>query len=131
MPPLLEIRNLEIRFGAADAVSGISLHLDESEVLGLVGESGSGKSATALAMLGLLGPAAQVTGQILWRGSADSLPVSGHDFSRAANAAQPMPATTLKGHDFSRAANADETSGALAPEGSSPSGSFTNLIDQS
>ena len=32
-------------------------------MLGLVGESGSGKSATALAILGLLGPAAQVAGR--------------------------------------------------------------------
>ena len=66
MPPLLDIRNLHISFGAAHAVRGISLRVDEGEVLGLVGESGSGKSATALAILGLLGPAAQVTGQILW-----------------------------------------------------------------
>ena len=43
---------------------------DRGEVLGLVGESGSGKSVTALAILGLLGPAAQVAGQILWRSAA-------------------------------------------------------------
>ena len=67
MGPLLDIRNLQIRFGAAEAVRGISLQLDEGEVLGLVGESGSGKSVTALAILGLLGAAAQVEGQILWR----------------------------------------------------------------
>jgi peptide/nickel transport system ATP-binding protein len=71
MPPLLEIRDLRIHFGDAEAVRGVSLQLDEGEVLGLVGESGSGKSATALAILGLLGPAAKVTGQILWR-SADA-----------------------------------------------------------
>jgi ABC-type glutathione transport system ATPase component len=65
----LEIRDLQIRFGAAEAVRGVSLRLDEGEVLGLVGESGSGKSVTALAILGLLGPAAQVAGQILWRGA--------------------------------------------------------------
>ena len=67
MDALLEIRELHVRFGAAEAVRGVSLQLDEGEVLGLVGESGSGKSATALAILGLLGSAAQVTGQILWR----------------------------------------------------------------
>ena len=70
MAPLLDIRNLHIHFGATEAVRGISLQLDEGEVVGLVGESGSGKSATALAILGLLGTAAQVTGQMLWRGLA-------------------------------------------------------------
>jgi peptide/nickel transport system ATP-binding protein len=66
VPQLLDIRDLQIRFGATEAVRGISLRVDEGEVLGLVGESGSGKSATAMAILGLLGPAAQVSGQILW-----------------------------------------------------------------
>ena len=71
MGALLDIRGLHIRFGAAEAVRGISLQLAEGEVLGLVGESGSGKSATALAILGLLGPSAQVAGQILWRNRHD------------------------------------------------------------
>jgi peptide/nickel transport system ATP-binding protein len=70
MAVLLEIRGLQIRFGASEAVRGVSLRLDEGEVLGLVGESGSGKSATALAILGLLGTSAQVAGQILWRRAA-------------------------------------------------------------
>ena len=70
MPALLDIRNLQVHFGHAEAVGGVSLRLDEGEVLGLVGESGSGKSVTALAILGLLGPSAAVSGQILWRQSA-------------------------------------------------------------
>ena len=67
MGSLLDMRDLQIRFGATEAVRGVSLQLEEGEVLGLVGESGSGKSVTALAILGLLGPAAKVAGQILWR----------------------------------------------------------------
>jgi len=76
MAALLDIRGLQVRFGAAEAVRGISLQLDEGEVLGLVGESGSGKSVTALAILGLLGPAAQVAGQILWRGAKAAIPAN-------------------------------------------------------
>jgi peptide/nickel transport system ATP-binding protein len=77
MPPLLDIRYLRIHFGALQAVKGITLRLEEGEVLGLVGESGSGKSATALAILGLLGPAAEVAGQILWRTAGTSQTQSG------------------------------------------------------
>ena len=69
MASLLEIRNLQIHFGAAEAVRQVNLCLDEGEVLGLVGESGSGKSVTALAILGLLGPSARVAGEIHWRGA--------------------------------------------------------------
>ncbi len=72
MAPLIEVNNLHIRFGAAEAVRGIHFQLDDGEVLGLVGESGSGKSAMALAILGLLGTSANVTGQILWRGPSDA-----------------------------------------------------------
>jgi peptide/nickel transport system ATP-binding protein len=69
MAPLIEVHNLRIKFGAAEAVRGIHFQLDDGEVLGLVGESGSGKSVTALAILGLLGPSAKANGEILWRGS--------------------------------------------------------------
>jgi len=67
MGRLLEIENLRICFGATEAVRGVSVAIDEGEVLGLVGESGSGKSATALAILGLLPSTARVEGRIAWR----------------------------------------------------------------
>jgi peptide/nickel transport system ATP-binding protein len=61
---LLRIENLTIRFGATQAVRGLSLEIAPGESLGLVGESGSGKSVTALAILRLLGEAARVEGRI-------------------------------------------------------------------
>jgi len=55
---LLEIKNLVVEFQTASgpfrAVDGVSLHVDEREVLAIVGESGSGKSVSMLAVMGLL-----------------------------------------------------------------------------
>ncbi len=65
---LLTIDDLTIRFGATRAVRGLSLQIAPGESLGLVGESGSGKSATALAILRLLDPAAEVEGRIGFEG---------------------------------------------------------------
>jgi peptide/nickel transport system ATP-binding protein len=81
MTALLHVNDLHIRFGASHAVRGIEFELNEGEVLGLVGESGSGKSATSMAIMGLLGPAAQVSGSVLWRGSGNDL--AGIDLLRA------------------------------------------------
>jgi len=55
---LLEIEDLHVEFPSAGAVmhavEGVSLSLDEGDVLGIVGESGSGKSVTMLALMGLV-----------------------------------------------------------------------------
>ena len=51
---LLEVRGLEVSFGRAKAVDGISFDVRRGETLGLVGESGCGKSTTALALMRLL-----------------------------------------------------------------------------
>ena len=64
MSALLSVRDLRIAFGGREAVRGISFDVARGETLGLVGESGSGKSATALAVMRLLGPSASVSGSI-------------------------------------------------------------------
>jgi ABC-type dipeptide/oligopeptide/nickel transport system ATPase component len=71
--PLLQLEHLTVVFATARervvAVDDVSLSLAPGETLGLVGESGSGKSVTALAVLGLLQPPAQVTsGRVLFQG---------------------------------------------------------------
>jgi len=83
VPPLLDVRNLTIEFPsvgrallpapqppsatAAAAVRELSFSIAPAEVLGLVGESGSGKSITALAIMGLLPPAATISGDITFQ----------------------------------------------------------------
>jgi oligopeptide/dipeptide ABC transporter ATP-binding protein len=50
------------------ALDALDLDLAERECLGVVGESGSGKTQLLLALLGLLGPAARLSGSIAYRG---------------------------------------------------------------
>jgi dipeptide transport system ATP-binding protein len=80
MPPeeirmsLLEIKNLNVRFGDAKAVpvvDGLDLNVEKGEVLAIVGESGSGKSVTMMALMGLIDPPGVV--------SADSLSFDGQE----------------------------------------------------
>ena len=55
---LLRVKNLRTHFstptGFVRAVDGVSLSLEEGQILGIVGESGSGKSVTALSLMQLL-----------------------------------------------------------------------------
>ncbi|MGH6796655.1 MAG: ATP-binding cassette domain-containing protein, partial [Methylocella sp.] len=70
--PLLDVHDLKVLFRQGDtealAVDGVSFTLERGRTLGLVGESGSGKSVTALSILRLLGRAAMVQGQVLFKG---------------------------------------------------------------
>lgn len=50
---LYEVENLHVRYGAFEAVKGVSFALGEGEILGIVGESGSGKSTIAKTLIGL------------------------------------------------------------------------------
>ncbi|GAA3300252.1 ABC transporter ATP-binding protein [Dactylosporangium vinaceum] len=52
-PPLLEVRGLTRRHGAAVVLDHVDLTIRAGEVLGLVGESGSGKTTLARAIAGL------------------------------------------------------------------------------
>ncbi len=69
--PILEVKNLCIKFprhGDVNVVDNISFKVRPHQTMGLVGESGCGKSITSLAIMGLLDPKAQVSGEILYNG---------------------------------------------------------------
>src|SRR5262245_17033289 len=52
--PLLEIRDLRKRYGAVEALRGVSLELERGEFFGLLGPNGAGKSTTINILLGLI-----------------------------------------------------------------------------
>ncbi|MCF8482460.1 MAG: ABC transporter ATP-binding protein [Rhodospirillum sp.] len=65
--PLLGVEDLGIAFGATKVVEGLRFSVDPGRTLAIVGESGSGKSITSLAVMGLLGSSASVSGRALFR----------------------------------------------------------------
>jgi peptide/nickel transport system ATP-binding protein len=66
--PVLQVEDLSVRFRTEDgfvhAVDGVSFEVHAGEVLAVVGESGCGKTVTALSLVGLLPPSAQVSGHV-------------------------------------------------------------------
>lgn len=50
---LVEVRDLHVRYGAFEAVKGVSFSVGAGEIFGIVGESGSGKSTIAKVLMGL------------------------------------------------------------------------------
>jgi branched-chain amino acid transport system ATP-binding protein len=62
---ILEVDDLHVRYGAVTAVRGVSLRLDEGEIVTLIGANGAGKSTMLRAIMGLV-PAA--SGSIRYRG---------------------------------------------------------------
>jgi oligopeptide/dipeptide ABC transporter ATP-binding protein len=72
MSALLELDSLRVRLpghgGPVTVVEGVSYSVDQGTVFGVAGESGSGKTMSALALLGLLPPGAEVEGVATYGG---------------------------------------------------------------
>ena len=57
---LLEVRDLGVRYGAIEAVRGLSFSVDQGGIIALIGANGAGKSSTLLALSGLVRPSTGV-----------------------------------------------------------------------
>jgi branched-chain amino acid transport system ATP-binding protein len=84
---LLEVKDIHAHYGAIEALKGISLSVEEGEVVTLIGSNGAGKSTTLRAITGLT-PA-----------SSGSITIDGEDITR-------VPAHEIVSHGI-----------ALSPEG--------------
>ena len=65
---LLDVRDLAVYYGAAQALHGISFHVDEGEVVTIIGGNGAGKSTTLKTISGLSELLKTVEGEITFLG---------------------------------------------------------------
>jgi branched-chain amino acid transport system ATP-binding protein len=52
----LDVKNLNVYYGAIHALQGISFHIEEGEIVSLIGANGAGKSTTLRTVSGILRP---------------------------------------------------------------------------
>jgi branched-chain amino acid transport system ATP-binding protein len=73
--PLLEVDNIEVRYGAIAAIKGISFTVGEGEIVAMLGANGAGKTTTQKTVSGMMRP---VSGSITLAGRRiDGIPA--HD----------------------------------------------------
>lgn len=65
MQPLLSAKDLHVRYGAVEAVRGVSFELRQGEIVALLGANGAGKSSIMNAITGLVPTA---SGQVMFDG---------------------------------------------------------------
>ena len=63
---MLEVKNLEVNYGAIKAVQGIDFYIDEGEKVTLIGANGAGKTTTMNTIIGVVKAAG---GEILFQGN--------------------------------------------------------------
>jgi len=63
--PLLEVLDLDVHYGAIHALKGVSLAVEEHQIVTLIGGNGAGKTTTLRALSGLIRP---TRGKVLFAG---------------------------------------------------------------
>jgi len=62
---LLQLKDVHVHYGGVKALDGVSVNIDEGEIVALMGPNGAGKSTILKAIFGL---APIDSGQVLWEG---------------------------------------------------------------
>ncbi len=62
---MLTLENISVSYGAIEALTGISMHVEQGEVVTLIGANGAGKTTTLRTITGLLEP---TQGRIMFEG---------------------------------------------------------------
>ena len=68
---MLEVKDLHVNYGAVYALNGISLHVDDGEIVSLIGANGAGKTTTLRTITGLE------------KAASGSVMFDGHDLRKA------------------------------------------------
>ena len=71
---LLELNDVHTYYGAIHALRGVTLHVEDGEIVTLIGSNGAGKSTTLRTISGLLRPR---EGSIMLEGKRILLVISG------------------------------------------------------
>mgnify|MGYP000831823704 CR=1 FL=1 len=77
---MLEVKDLHVNYGAVHALNGISLHVDDGEIVSLIGANGAGKTTTLRTITGLE------------KAASGSVMFDGHDLRKT----EPSKIITLK-----------------------------------
>ncbi|MBI4774063.1 MAG: ABC transporter ATP-binding protein [Deltaproteobacteria bacterium] len=77
---MLQVEQLHARYGAIEALHGVSFHVEPQEIVALLGANGAGKSTTLMTIMRLPPPEAPLvtSGRITYKG-ADLLNVAAHE----------------------------------------------------
>jgi branched-chain amino acid transport system ATP-binding protein len=62
---MLELRHVSTFYGSVQALHGLSLHLDQGDIVTLIGANGTGKSTTLMSICGIVPPR---SGEIFFQG---------------------------------------------------------------
>src|SRR5687767_15375262 len=82
---MLKLEEVRAGYGAIEVLKGVSIHVDEGEIVTLIGANGAGKTTTLMTICGVLRPRG---GKVEFRGQ-DLGPLPAHEIVRLGIAQSP------------------------------------------